>query len=609
MVNYVQGFVDEGTAEVITMTDWWNRVYGNASLDTSVLGRYIVYNNSSWDGNDPSVAPSDNNAIAIDKQPLLPGEAASFRNYTNYTRGINGIAIDFDHLPANLTVDDFQFKVGNDNDPSAWATAPAAQISAPRQVMVNGFLRERVTITWPDGAIKNQWLQVTIRATENTGLAHDDVFYFGNAIGETGNLPSSAIVNSADEVGVRNNPHGPTNRAGIDDVYDFNRDGLVNSSDQMAVRNNGTTPSTALKLITAPVQVIAEAPAPSYEDLFAALAMLNATQNSSTALLEVPDTDPVQASSPIADGQAVEPAAAVSSETAQAESNTSDAPEPMATPADGNANATPTVNEEPPLTSALETDSTTSTPAAQSTDAAESHCTDEIEAVAANSAVEVSQADTDGPSFAAESLGADAAQPPQVDSEQAPPAETVVFAPTTTGADASLAGVILEVDRNAQTASEVAYRIDTSEAYRTDTTDANGIDATETRDADTAVAAFDAVVVELDEVRPYNWDVLPTVQIWPADAFASNTLADIHQDVDRTTAKPHVGKVAEPLPIQEPLLHQAAINSILGSRSWRDSLGYLVWLYDFEALVKHDREADEKPATRAAFASITRHRR
>ena len=44
----------------------------------------------------------------------------------------------------------------------------------------------RVTLVWPDGAIQKQWLEVTVKATTRTGLAADDVFYFGNAVAESG---------------------------------------------------------------------------------------------------------------------------------------------------------------------------------------------------------------------------------------------------------------------------------------------------------------------------------------------------------------------------------------------------------------------------------------
>ncbi|NIM48762.1 MAG: hypothetical protein GTO22_05810, partial [Gemmatimonadales bacterium] len=63
-----------------------------------------------------------------------------------------------------------------------------------------------MTIIWPTGAINNQWLQVTVLANADTGLSETDVFYFGNAIGESGNSPTDAMVNAADMLGARDNP-------------------------------------------------------------------------------------------------------------------------------------------------------------------------------------------------------------------------------------------------------------------------------------------------------------------------------------------------------------------------------------------------------------------
>ncbi len=110
-----------------------------------------------------------------------------------------------------------------------------------------------MTIVWADNAIEKQWLQVTVLATANTGLDADDVFYFGNAIGETGNSPSEAKVTPVDKIAVRNNPHTVVlDPAGIDDAYDFNRDRRVGPTDQIICRNNGTNSMTALQLITVP---------------------------------------------------------------------------------------------------------------------------------------------------------------------------------------------------------------------------------------------------------------------------------------------------------------------------------------------------------------------
>ena len=72
--------------------------------------------------------------------------------------------------PAALTAADFQFKVGNDNNPAAWTAAPApASVTVRSGAGTNGS--DRVTIIWADNAIENQWLQVTVLANANTGLS------------------------------------------------------------------------------------------------------------------------------------------------------------------------------------------------------------------------------------------------------------------------------------------------------------------------------------------------------------------------------------------------------------------------------------------------------
>src|SRR5262245_35905880 len=107
--------------------------------------------------------------------------------------------VDIAGLPAVPTVDDFTFRIGNDNDPATWAAAPA-----PSNIIVRssagGSGSDRLTILRPDGAIANTWLQVIVKATATTGLATPDVFYFGNAIGESGDSAANALVNASDEV-------------------------------------------------------------------------------------------------------------------------------------------------------------------------------------------------------------------------------------------------------------------------------------------------------------------------------------------------------------------------------------------------------------------------
>ncbi len=221
-------------------------------VSVAVVDRRLFYNNSAFDNNNPAANANDDDAIASDKSALLPGGSATFSNYTSYSRGINGLVIDVAGLPtATLSAADFTFRVGNSNVPATWTTAPApTSISVRSGEGISGSAR--VEILWADGAIQKQWLQVTLKATPHTGLKTDDVFYFGNAVGESGNSPADAIVNAVDEQGAHNNPANPSP---VTSRYDFNRDGVVNSTDETIAAANGTSAGTALQLIAAPAVV------------------------------------------------------------------------------------------------------------------------------------------------------------------------------------------------------------------------------------------------------------------------------------------------------------------------------------------------------------------
>jgi len=213
-----------------------------------VVGRHIFYNHSSFDGNDPAPGATDDQAVAADKAALRSGAVASFANYTSYSRGINGIMVDVGGLSADYTptAADFQFLVGNSEEAGDWLPAPdPATVDLRRGAGVGGS--DRITITWNDHAIRNEWLEVTVLAA-GTGLVGDDVFYFGNAVAEAGNLASNTQVTTIDLLLARNNPRTLLNPAGIDFPYDFNRDQRVNATDVLLARNNQTSFGNALKL-------------------------------------------------------------------------------------------------------------------------------------------------------------------------------------------------------------------------------------------------------------------------------------------------------------------------------------------------------------------------
>ncbi len=233
---------------------------------STVVGRHVFYNNSYWDdsGNDPSF--DDNTAIASDKAALLPGQVANFANYTSYSRGINGVMVDIAGLPDDYTPipADFEFRVGNDNDPAGWSLVTAV----PTVTLRPGdgdYNSDRIAIIWDDGEICNTWLEVTVEH-DNLGLADDDVFYYGNTVAESGDSPTDAKVTVTDLLLARNNPRSLLDDIGVTFPYDFDRDGQVDAMDVLLARNNQTSFLDALNLIDLS-GVTAEAQETSLADL------------------------------------------------------------------------------------------------------------------------------------------------------------------------------------------------------------------------------------------------------------------------------------------------------------------------------------------------------
>jgi hypothetical protein len=253
--------LDEGRYDVQVAAE---DAAGNVGTDTTtgelriivphVVGRYVFYNGSYWDGGDPGANAQDDAAIAPDKQPLLPGQTAEFANYTSYSRGLNGIMIDVSNLPPGVpTAADFEFRAGNDADPAGWPLAAGpATLDVRRGAGVGGS--DRVTLIWPEAsAVRGQWLRVAVLPGGGVGLAAADVFYFGNAVGEAGDLASDAKVTTLDVSLTRANLIAyPAPPPEITNRYDFNRDHKVNTLDVSLVRSNLTTAMNALKLIAPP---------------------------------------------------------------------------------------------------------------------------------------------------------------------------------------------------------------------------------------------------------------------------------------------------------------------------------------------------------------------
>ncbi|MEM6688057.1 MAG: PKD domain-containing protein [Planctomycetota bacterium] len=219
-----------------------------------VVGRHIFYNRSFFDGGGAgNDGTNDDAAIDPTKMALLPGEMAGRINYTGYTRGINGLMIDVQDLTGDPTVDDFVFMVGNSADFTTWKAAPAPDsITVRRGAGLNGS--DRIVLTWADGAIAGTWLQVTLKATDQTGLPDEEVHFWGNAPGDTLNDSASAFVNTSDITQVRLNPRNFLNPAAVDDPFDINKDRFVNTTDITQIRLHPTNFLNALRMFRMPQQ-------------------------------------------------------------------------------------------------------------------------------------------------------------------------------------------------------------------------------------------------------------------------------------------------------------------------------------------------------------------
>ncbi len=221
----------------------------------AVVDRHIFYNDSSFDGYGTGANVSDDLAIAPDKvagliDPLNSSVPMRFLSYTSYSKGINGIIVDLAGSHPDITADDFVFKVGNDNAPGAWTTAPTpATVTVRAGEGTNGS--DRVEIIWTDGAITNKWLQVTVLANQHTWLTAPDVFYYGNLVGDSGKNNDDATAGTTNSIEDAP-PSSDSSGVPRTNVYDFNRDGNVDNADRDIVNGNSGTSLTYIRPVGDP---------------------------------------------------------------------------------------------------------------------------------------------------------------------------------------------------------------------------------------------------------------------------------------------------------------------------------------------------------------------
>jgi hypothetical protein len=161
---------------------------------------------------------------------------------SSYTKGLNGVMFDIKDRAPGTRPPNVEVKVGvpgaRRQDPVTWTAGPRPTTIARRNgAGVNQT--DRITLIWPNGAIKNRWLRVTVKADAVSGLPRDDVFYFGNLVGETGDAASPLWVGANDFSEALRYTRlfaGPTD---IRNPYDIDRNGsLAGTGDVTAVRSN-----------------------------------------------------------------------------------------------------------------------------------------------------------------------------------------------------------------------------------------------------------------------------------------------------------------------------------------------------------------------------------
>tara|TARA_Y100001933_G_C19015145_1_gene571172 strand:+ start:9212 stop:20929 length:11718 start_codon:yes stop_codon:yes gene_type:complete len=228
-----------GRSSLITLGD--DQVIAN--VDAGMMPAFeltreqLFYNSTVFDNNGSAVDANDDNAIDNNLTALRSGQTATGQNYTTSRDGITGIMIDGDnlHIPG-ISADDFIFKVGNDDSSDQWTDAPApTQVLALPGQGIGGS--DRLVITWEDGSIVDQWLQVTIRFDGQVNVAQDEAFYFGSCIGD---VTGDGFVGIRDVFSIWHNrlEPGSGEQANAGLKYDLNHDGWVTISDVFLAWNH-----------------------------------------------------------------------------------------------------------------------------------------------------------------------------------------------------------------------------------------------------------------------------------------------------------------------------------------------------------------------------------
>lgn len=209
----------------------FNQLFGTRQPMASIEGVFAYH--GGWSGEGSAL---DSTKVMAKEGP--EPKTLGYENLLNGTRGINGISLAVQGLTGTPTAADFQFQVSPtgafseaENPPSDWATAPA-----PSSILVTPGSPDQVLIQWPDNAIENRWLRMTVLANSNTGLPEPEVYYLGHLLGETtGASDGIYSVTFADISPIR---FAVGQTVGADSPVDIDKNGIINFADISQMRPN-----------------------------------------------------------------------------------------------------------------------------------------------------------------------------------------------------------------------------------------------------------------------------------------------------------------------------------------------------------------------------------
>lgn len=205
----------------------------DAPSSTTIENSFVFHN--SWSAS--SLSESVDASKIVTKEESKP-QTLSYDNLINTAQGINGLGFDFiGWSTPPFQEADLRFQWSpqgtfdpDDNPPANWETAPA-----PTEFeYVLDTVPLRVFFKWPDNSIVNRWLRVTIRATENTGLAQDEVFYIGHLLGETTGESDGVYSVAFQDISLIRSEVG--NTVDASSIADIDKNGSVTFADINAMR-------------------------------------------------------------------------------------------------------------------------------------------------------------------------------------------------------------------------------------------------------------------------------------------------------------------------------------------------------------------------------------